>query len=68
MRRNLKLLRVKYNLSQQELADAVGFTRQTYQAIESGHRRGTEEFWESLQTRFNIPDSEMWGLMHHEED
>ena len=36
MRNNVKLARVKADLTQQELADAVGITRQTVSLIEKG--------------------------------
>ncbi|HHW36152.1 MAG TPA: helix-turn-helix transcriptional regulator [Bacillales bacterium] len=36
MKNNVKLARVKAELTQQELADAVGITRQTVSLIEKG--------------------------------
>ncbi|WP_147536158.1 helix-turn-helix transcriptional regulator [Bacillus marasmi] len=36
MKNNVKLARVKADLTQQELADAVGITRQTVSLIEKG--------------------------------
>ncbi|NEU32083.1 helix-turn-helix transcriptional regulator [bacterium LRH843] len=36
MKNNVKLARVKAELTQQELADAVGITRQTISLIEKG--------------------------------
>ena len=36
MKNNVKLARVKEDLTQQELADAVGITRQTVSLIEKG--------------------------------
>lgn len=60
---NLKLFRVKRDLTQEEFADRTGVERGTYAAIENGTRNGTYAFWNQLQTAFDIPDSEMWGLM-----
>lgn len=63
MRMNLKLLRVKHNLTQQEMADAIGCQRAVYAAIEIGRMAGKETFWQSVQKAFDVPDSDMWSLM-----
>lgn len=63
MRKNLKLFRVAHNLTQEEIADKIGFARATYSAIEKGRRNGKQPFWESLQKTFKIPATEMWELM-----
>lgn len=63
MRMNLKLLRVSHNLTQQEMADAIGCQRTHYAAIENGHKAGKESFWKSVQRAFDVPDSDMWSLM-----
>lgn len=62
MRMNLKLLRVKHGLTQEQMAEKVGCTRGTYAAIENGTRNGRDYFWKSLQKAFNIPDEDMWAL------
>lgn len=62
MRINLKLLRVKHGLTQDEMAVKIGVTRCTYAAIENGTRNGRDHFWISLQKAFNIPDEDMWKL------
>lgn len=59
MRTKLKVLRVKEDLTQDEMAKKLGVSRQTYQAIESGERRGSDIFWNNVQTTFEIPESEM---------
>jgi DNA-binding XRE family transcriptional regulator len=59
MRTNLKLLRVKHGLTQEERAVKIGVTRCTYAAIEIGKRNGREFFWDSLQKAFNLTDEEM---------
>ena len=61
-RTNLKVFRVKLNLTQDEMADKIGYTRQSYSAIEAGERNGRDAFWNTLQEAFNIPDDEMWAL------
>lgn len=38
MAQNLSVLRAKLNLSQEDLADVLGITRQTISAIENGQR------------------------------
>ncbi|NLC25587.1 MAG: helix-turn-helix domain-containing protein [Fastidiosipila sp.] len=62
-RTNLKVLRVRNSLSQQEMAERLNCTRATYAAIEVGQRDGSKRFWTSVQDKFMIPDCEMWGLM-----
>ena len=63
MRIELKLLRVKYNLTQGEMSALLGVSRATYSLIESGRVRGSIEFWNSVQREFEIPDAEMYTLM-----
>lgn len=62
-RTNLKLLRVSQKMTQQEFADKIGVKRSTYSLIETGERSGKPQFWAQVQKTFNIPDSEMFGLM-----
>lgn len=62
MRTNLKVLRVKNNLTQEEMSAKLGVARCTYAAIETGKRDGTKYFWQTVQKTFHIPDSEMWTL------
>lgn len=66
MRTNLKIFRIKQNLSQTEISDKIGCSRATYAAIESGARCGRSIFWNDLQTAFELPDSEMWQLMKND--
>lgn len=66
MRTELKIFRIKQNLSQQEMADKIGCKRSTYSAIEKGIRDGKQDFWLALQKAFVIPDGDIWGLMHKE--
>ena len=62
MRTNLKVFRVKQNLTQDEIAEKIGYTRSSYSTIETGERNGRDAFWNALQQTFNIPDDEMWAL------
>lgn len=65
-RMNLKLFRVGKNLSQAEMADALGVPRQTYAMVERGQRRGSDEMWAKLKITFDVPDADMWALMQKE--
>ena len=64
---NLKVLRVKHNFTQDEMAAKIGCTRGSYQAIEKGYRQGGKTFWTKLQRAFAVPDEEMWSLQKNEE-
>lgn len=68
MRKNLKLFRVGLELTQSEMAEAVGgITKQGYGSIENGRTHGSPEFWKALQKAFNVPDSDMYNLMKLQE-
>ncbi len=67
MRLNLKLFRVKTNLTQDEFSKKIGISRVAYSLIERGDRFGSFGFWLDLQKAFNIPDEEMFALMKCEE-
>lgn len=63
MRINLKVFRVKNKLTQAEIAEKVGVSRQVYANIEKGRNGGSTEFWGNLQRAFGIADEEMYSLM-----
>ena len=63
MRTGLKLFRVKNHLTQQQVAERVGVSRQVYGKIEKGISRCNINFWVTLQRCFNIPDEYMYSLM-----
>lgn len=67
MRVNLKVLRVRLNLNQSEMADRCGVGRAAYAAIERGDRGGSMDFWKNLQNAFSVPDEKMFALMKNEE-
>lgn len=54
MRTNLKVFRVKRNLTQGELAEKLGYTRACLSAIEQGKREGRTTFWTALQKEFSL--------------
>lgn len=66
MRNGLYMFRHGLRLSQQEMADKIGCSRATYSSIESGSRNGTMTFWGKLQKAFDVPDTEIGGLMRIE--
>lgn len=68
MRTNLKVFRIRQKLSQAEMADMIGCRRTTYSAIENGQRNGRVSFWTALQAAFELPDTEIGGLMKNDED
>lgn len=65
-RKNLKIFRIRHDLTQSDMAQRVGCDRASYSAIEVGSRNPSFEFMEKLQTAFDIPDAEMWALLRSE--
>lgn len=61
-RHELKLLRVKNRLTQQQLADKLGVSVSTYNLIEAGKRRGSIKFWNTLKDQFKLEGGEVWEL------
>lgn len=62
MRTDLKVLRVKNKLTQQQLANKLGVSVVTYNLIEQGKRQGSKDFWFKLQQLFKLADGELWQL------
>lgn len=59
----LKQLRVQHgDMSQQAMADTLGVERQLYSKIELGQRRGSVDFWRSVQARFGLDDATIWQM------
>lgn len=65
-RLKLKAFRALQGMSQAEFAACIGCTRARYAGIEAGRRDGSPDFWRAIQAAFDIPDSEMWGLMQRD--
>lgn len=55
MSNNIKMYRAKYNLTQEELAEKLGVTRQTIIAIEKNKYSPTLELAFKLSKLFNEP-------------
>lgn len=54
MRENLRKARKEKNMTQQNVADYLEVTLQSYQKIEYGERIGRIEIWDKLEDLFNI--------------
>lgn len=59
-------LRVDHDLTQADMAKICGVSVSTYSLIENGKRRGSKEFWQTLQAYFNLDGEQMWALEHPE--
>ena len=64
MRTELKVFRVSQHLTQQELADIMGVSVSTYNLIENGKRRGSQDFWIRLKHEFNLTGDDIWNFQH----
>lgn len=62
IRNELKVLRVRHNLTQPQMAERCGVSLTTYNFIEQGKRRGSQQFWLTLQREFKLKDGEVWQL------
>lgn len=60
----LKILRVRYNLTQEQTADLLGVGRQAYSYVERGERKGSPDLWRKIQKLFGLSDGEVWRLMN----
>ena len=67
MRTNLKLFRVKKNLTQEEMSQKIGYSRKGYACIENGLRDGRARFWNSLKAAFDLQNSEVLELTKNDE-
>lgn len=64
MRTDLKVLRVKNNLTQQEMADKLDVSLTTYSFIENGKQSGKVEFWKKVKEAFNLTADELVKMMN----
>lgn len=64
-RLELKVLRVKNDLTQRQAAKLLGVSLATYNLIENGNRRGSVDFWNKVQKQFNLTGEEVWNLQNH---
>lgn len=59
-------LRVDHDLTQVDMAKICGVSKSTYNFIENGKRRGSKEFWQTIQKSFDLDGERMWALEHPE--
>ncbi len=60
-------LRIRHNLTQEQIAERLEVTRGAYSQIELGTRDGRFDFWQRLQKEFNLTDSETWAILKNED-
>lgn len=65
-RKNLKIFRIEHDLTQNDMANKIGCSRDAYSAIETGSRDPSYDFMEKLQTAFDVPTERMWALLERE--
>lgn len=61
-RRELKLLRVTQELTQQQMAERCGVSKATYCVIEQGKRHGSLDFWKRVQKEFELDGEQIWQM------
>ena len=59
MRQNLILARKEKNLTQAQLGNKIGLSKQSISAIEQGHRTGPYENWVALQNILGVDQREL---------
>lgn len=62
MRTKLKIFRVSHKLTQQQMAEKLGYKRAYYGHVENGFADGSEHFWKQLKSTFGLPDVIIEGL------
>ena len=65
MRTELKILRIKNQLKQAEMAEKLGVSLSNYNLIENGKRRGSQDFWLTIQRVFKLEDGQVWKLQQN---
>lgn len=68
MRTRLKLFRVKHKLTQEQIADKIGYGRMTYANVENGRRNPSKAFYEAFSKAFGLSLSKVSELMIIDED
>ena len=58
MRKNLKMLRIENDFTQEQMAIRLGVTRTTYCNIENGKSKGSMDFWLAVKRAFPEVDIE----------
>lgn len=66
MRKNLRKLRRDTELTQEQMGQLMNLSRQAYTNVELGKRFPSQDRWEMLFDKFNIPDEQKYLLMKNE--
>ena len=61
-RTNLKIFRIKHDLTQEEMAARLHVPKPTYVSIELGLRNGNSIFWDKFQKEFKVKNADMRDL------
>lgn len=64
VRKELKKLRIDYDLSQKVMAEKLGISAGAYSLIENGKRHGNSKTWEKIKEILNISDEKMWEIQN----
>lgn len=64
MRLNLIAARHNKNMSQQELAEMVGVSRQAICRLERGSMNGSEKTWRAIASALKTAPEELWHRSH----
>lgn len=53
-RTNLKIFRVANHLTQEAMAERIGFGRACYISVEKGRSEGRKAFWKAIEREFSL--------------
>ena len=62
VRKELKLLRIKNDLTQEQLSQKIGISKGAYSLIEQGKKGGSDKTWLKIQEIFNLSGDQVWKL------
>lgn len=62
VRKELKILRLEHDITQDQLAEKIGISKGAYALIEQGKRVGSDKTWLKLQEIFNLTGEQVWAL------
>lgn len=68
MRTRLKLFRVKHKLTQEQIAEKIGYGRMSYASVENGKRNPSKAFCVAFSKAFGLSLSKVSELMIIDED
>lgn len=66
MRKNLRKLRRDMEFTQEQMGQLMDLSRQAYTNVELGKRFPSQDRWELLFDKLNIPDEQRYLLMKNE--